>query len=63
MALVIVILAPLLIILLARSFVLNAVALRRDMNKRFDDVRVRLENAANSTVQHLLNANARNNAH
>jgi hypothetical protein len=63
MALVIVILAPLLIILLARSFVLNAVALRRDMNKRFDDVRVRLENAANSTVQHLLNANARNNSH
>jgi hypothetical protein len=44
-----------LIIALTRSFIINAMTLRRDLNKRFDDLRARLEDEANSTVDHLLN--------
>jgi hypothetical protein len=55
------ILLALLVIVLARFAVINAVALRRDMNKRFDDLRVRLESEALSTVDLLLR-NAGNNS-
>jgi hypothetical protein len=52
--LVLVILMTLLVILVGRAAVLNAVALRRDINKRFDDLSKRLEDEANATVDHLL---------
>lgn len=52
--LVLVILVTILVILVARAAVLNAVALRRDINKRFDDLSKRLEEEANATVDHLL---------
>jgi|RhiMetdeSRZDD1v2_1073273.scaffolds.fasta_scaffold3642093_2 hypothetical protein len=53
MTLIVVILVPLLVIILARSFMLNAAALRRDRDRRFDELRIRLERAANATVAHL----------
>jgi len=40
---------------LARAFVINARALRRDVNTRFDALRDRLELSANSVVDDLLN--------
>jgi cell division protein FtsX len=43
------------IVLLARALVMNARALRRDVNKRFDALRERLERSANSVVDDLLN--------
>ena len=55
MPVIVAILLAILIIALTRSFILNALALRRDLNKRFDDLRARLEDEANSTVDHLLN--------
>jgi hypothetical protein len=36
------------------SFVRNAMALKRDVDKRFDDFRVRLADEAESTVDPLL---------
>ena len=44
---------------LARAFVLNARMIRRDLNSRFDAVRVRLEQSATSLVDHLLNTTDR----
>jgi hypothetical protein len=46
------------VILLTRSLVLNALRLKRDVDKRFDDLRDRLERQANSTVEPLLKPNA-----
>ena len=43
-----------LIILMARTFIRNAVELRRDVNKRFDDLSVRLADEAKSTIKPLL---------
>jgi len=40
---------------LARAFFLNARMIRRDLNHRFDALRVRLEQSATSLVDHLLN--------
>jgi len=40
---------------LARAFFLNARMIRRDLNNRFDALRVRLEQSANSVVDDLLN--------
>lgn len=54
MLLIIVALATILVVVLARYFVLNAIALRRDVDRRFEDFRVRLERDANSTLQDLL---------
>lgn len=54
MLLIIVALATILVVVLARYFVLNAIALRRDLDRRFEDFRVRLERDANSTLQDLL---------
>jgi hypothetical protein len=50
----------LLIVGLTRCFVISAMALKRDINKRFDDLAVRLESEANSTVDSFLKANAGN---
>ena len=43
-----------LLILMARSFVRNARELRRDVNKRFDDLGVRLADEAKATIKPLL---------
>jgi hypothetical protein len=61
--LIIAILAALFVVALTIGFVRNALALKRDINRRFDDLRVRLESEANATLDGLLNANApeRNN--
>jgi hypothetical protein len=42
------------VIALTRAFVINARMIRRDVNERFDRLRVRLEDAANSVVDDLL---------
>ena len=42
---------------LARAFFLNARMIRRDLNSRFDAIRVRLEQSATSLVDDLLNTN------
>lgn len=51
---VILVVAVLLVIAMTRSFIRNAIELRRDINKRFDDLSVRLENEAKSTIKPLL---------
>jgi hypothetical protein len=56
MLVILALLLAILVIALTRSFILNALALRRDLNRRFDDLRARLEDEANSTVDHLLNS-------
>jgi len=56
----IVILVPLAVIVMAWAFVANAIRLRRDLDRRFDDFRDRLETQANSTVDALLKAESRN---
>lgn len=43
-----------LIILMVRTFIRNAIELRRDVNKRFDDLSVRLADEAKSTIEPLL---------
>jgi hypothetical protein len=40
---------------LTRAFLINARALRRDVNTRFDAVRDRLELSANAVIDDLLN--------
>jgi hypothetical protein len=40
---------------LARAFLIQARAIRRDLNGRFDALRDRLEQSANSVVDNLLN--------
>jgi hypothetical protein len=62
MPLIIAILVALFVIVLTRCLVMNAVALKHDINKRFDDLRVRLESEANSTVDLILKKNAGNNS-
>jgi len=42
------------VLVLARAFLVNARTLRRDVNTRFDAVRERLEQSANSVVDDLL---------
>jgi hypothetical protein len=42
------------IVTLARAFLIQARAIRRDMNRRFDALRDRLEQSANSVVDNLL---------
>jgi hypothetical protein len=44
-----------LVIAMIPSFVRNAVALKRDVDKRFDDFSVRLADQAKSTVEPFLN--------
>jgi hypothetical protein len=46
------------VIVLTRAFILNARAIKRDMNKRFDELRARLERDANSVVDEFLKGNA-----
>ena len=50
----ILVIAVLLVIAMTRSFIRNAIELRRDINKRFDDLSVRLEDEARSTIKPLL---------
>ena len=42
------------VLVLARAFLINARTLRRDVDTRFDAVRERLEQSANSVVDDLL---------
>jgi hypothetical protein len=48
---------PLGLAALARAFVMNARLIRRDVNKRFDAIRDRLESSANSVVDELFKRN------
>jgi hypothetical protein len=57
MPLIIAILACLLIIVMIGAFVRNALALKRDLDRRFVDFRARLETEANSTLEAFLKAN------
>ena len=43
------------VVTLARVFFIQARAIRRDVNTRFDALRDRLEHSANSVVDNLLN--------
>ncbi len=56
----IVIFVPLAVIVMMWAFVANAIRLKRDLDRRFDDFRDRLETQANSTVDALLKAEPRN---
>jgi hypothetical protein len=58
MPLIFVTLMTLLVIVLTRAFIINAMALRRDIDRRFDELRVRLESQANSMLDGFLKANA-----
>lgn len=58
MPLIIAILVTLLVIVLTRCFVINAMALKRDIDRRFDELRVRLESEASSMLDGFLKANA-----
>ena len=51
-----------LVIVMAWSFVRNAVALRRDLNKRFDALGERLAGEAESTIDPLLKRDPKDNA-
>jgi hypothetical protein len=44
----------LLIAVMIRAFLINAIAMKRDIDKRFDDLRVRLEHEATSTIEPFL---------
>jgi hypothetical protein len=48
------------IVALARAFLINARAIRRDVNERFDDLQTRLEAAGNSVVDRLLDQHRTN---
>jgi uncharacterized membrane protein affecting hemolysin expression len=51
-----------LVVVMAWSFVRNAVALRRDLNKRFDALGKRLADEAESTIDPLLRRDPKDNA-
>jgi hypothetical protein len=51
---VLLVLVTILIVVLARSFVINAIELKRDVNSRFDDLPARLEKEAVATLDGLL---------
>lgn len=54
MTLLIVVLLALALLTLTTFFIINAVAIRRDMNRRVDEFRDQLEADANSIVDDLL---------
>ena len=56
MPLIIAVLVILLVIVLTRSFVINAMALKRDIDRRFDELRIRLADEASSTLDGFLRA-------
>jgi sensor domain CHASE-containing protein len=58
MPLIIAILVTLMVIVLTRAFVMNAITLKRDIDRRFSELQVRLESEANSTLDALLERNA-----
>lgn len=61
---IILIVAPLLVIVMIGAFVRNAITLKRDIDRRFEDFRARLETEANSKLDALLKANSANdNSH
>ena len=62
MPLLVAILLTLLLVALTRSFVLNAIALKRDIDRRFDDLRIRLESEASATLEGFLEAQAGHDA-
>ena len=51
-----------LVIVMTWSFVRNAMALRRDLNKRFDALGERLADKAESTIDPLLRRDPKDNA-
>ena len=51
-----------LVVVMTWSFVRNAVALRRDLNKRFDALAERLAGEAESTIDPLLRRDPKDNA-
>jgi hypothetical protein len=53
-AIVFIIIVIPLVVLMARAFIRNAVALKRDVDKRFDDLEERLADQATSIVEPLL---------
>jgi len=53
-AIVFIIVVVPIVVLMARAFIRNAVALKRDVDKRFDDLGARLADQAKSTVEPLL---------
>ena len=56
----ILIFVPLAMIVMMWAFVANAIRLKRDLDRRINDFRDRLETQANSTVDALLKAEPRN---
>jgi hypothetical protein len=54
MSWILAILVVLVLIALIGLFILNAYLIRRDMKKRFDGFRARLENEANALLGHIL---------
>jgi hypothetical protein len=50
----------LLVIALTRASVINALEIKRDMNKRFNELRTRLEQDANSVLDDFLANHAHN---
>jgi hypothetical protein len=48
----------LLLIAITRACVINAIALKRDINTRFEDFRAKLEREANATVGDFLQSNS-----
>jgi hypothetical protein len=56
---ILLILLTFLVVALTRSLVINAIALTRDIDRRFDAIRVGLESEANAMVDSFLKASAR----
>jgi len=54
LSLLIVILAPLLVLAMIWAFARNAIAMKRDMDQRFDRLRSRLETDATNAIETLL---------
>jgi ABC-type transport system involved in cytochrome bd biosynthesis fused ATPase/permease subunit len=54
LAWLIVILAPLLVLVMIWAFARNAIAMKRDIDQRFDRLRQRLENDATEAVETLM---------
>lgn len=59
MPLLIAIVTLIMVVALTRAFVMNAITLKRDIDRRFSELQVRLESEANSTLDALLERNAK----
>ncbi len=54
LTLVLVIVTPILVVAMIWAFARNAIAMKRDVDERFDRLRRRLENDATKTIETLL---------